>query len=126
MNGGALTQNGNLEVWPQCYKNGKIAFGWLGGIFAAMPATSGGGPTIALGGVGPLYGVPSAGIQPGSFVSIYGTNLITGQAPVYWNGDFPTSLGGTSVTINNNLAYLAYISSTQINLQAPTTPRAGP
>lgn len=126
LNGGVLTPNGNLEVWPQCYKSGKIAFGWLGGIFVAMPSTSGGGPAILTGGIGPLYGVPSGGIQPGSFVSIYGTNLITGQTPVYWNGNFPTSLGGTTVTINNNLAYLAYVSATQINLQAPNDATRGP
>ena len=78
MNGATLTPNGNLEVWPQCYKSGKIAFGWLGGIFITMPGTANGPPAILTGGVGPLYGVPSGGIQPGSFVSIYGTNLITG------------------------------------------------
>ena len=28
-----------------------------------------------------------------------------------WNGDFPTSLGGTSVTINGRPAYLSFVSS---------------
>jgi uncharacterized protein (TIGR03437 family) len=126
LNGGVLTQNGALEIWPQCYKNGKIAFGWLGGIYVATPAAASGAPSILTGGVGPLYGVPSSSIQPGTFASIYGANLITGQTPVYWNGDFPTSLGGTTVMINNKLAYLAYVSPTQINLQAPNDTARGP
>lgn len=36
-----------------------------------------------------------------------------------WNGDFPTSLGGTSVAIDGKAAYLWFVNSTQINLQAP-------
>jgi uncharacterized protein (TIGR03437 family) len=38
---------------------------------------------------------------------------------VSWKGDFPITLGSTSVTINNKPAYLFYASPTQINLQAP-------
>ena len=48
------------------------------------------------------------------------------RVPVYWNGDFPTNLAGTSVTINNQLAYLAYLSSMQINLQALNDTTRGP
>lgn len=73
-------------------------------------------PVIAAGGIVPLYG--SVGIiQPGEWVSIYGSNLATG--PAVWNGNFPTSLGGTSVLINGKLAYLSMVSPGQINLQAP-------
>src|ERR1019366_10623502 len=36
-----------------------------------------------------------------------------------WTGNFPMSLGGTSVTINGRPAYLWYVSPGQINLQAP-------
>ena len=43
-----------------------------------------------------------------------------------WNGDFPTSLGGTSVTINGKAAYLSFVSPTQINLQAPNDTATGP
>jgi len=45
---------------------------------------------------------------------------------VSWNQDFPTSLGGTSVTINGKSASLSYVSPTQINLQAPNDTATGP
>jgi|SRR5215469_10244003 len=80
--------------------------------------------TITSGGIVPIYSnVPT--IQSGEWVSIYGTNLSgTGQNAT-WNGDFPTSLGSTSVTINGKLAYLWYVSPTQINLQAPQDTATG-
>ena len=119
LNGGTLTQNGNLEIWPQSYKNGKVALGWLGGIYVATPnIVSTSGPSIPAGGVVTLN-TTSSTIQPGAWASIFGTNLITGQIPATWNGDYPTTLGGTSVTVNGKPAYLAYASATQINFQAP-------
>jgi uncharacterized protein (TIGR03437 family) len=68
-------------------------------------------PVISSGGI-----VPAA-IEPGEWVSIYGSNLAAGIAN--WNGDFPTSLNGTSVTIDGKAAYLSYVNPTQINLQVP-------
>jgi len=68
-------------------------------------------PAIMTGGI-----VPGT-IQPGEWVSIYGTNLAVETAT--WTGNFPTSLGGTSVTINGKPAYLSFASYGQINLQAP-------
>ncbi len=73
-------------------------------------------PSITSGGIVPIYS-SSTTIQPGSWISIYGTDLATGTA--VWNGDFPTSLNGTSVTIDGKPAYLWYVSPGQINLQAP-------
>src|SRR5471030_400345 len=49
-------------------------------------------PAISLGGINPLFS-KSPTIQPGSWISIYGTNLAPAKA--VWNGDFPTALGGT-------------------------------
>jgi uncharacterized protein (TIGR03437 family) len=74
-------------------------------------------PSIATGGI-----VPGA-IQPGEWLSIYGTNLASSTAT--WTGNFPTSLGGSSVTINGKMAYLSYVSPTQINLQAPNDTTTG-
>lgn len=56
-------------------------------------------------------------IEAGSWASIYGVNLATGIAT--WNGDFPASLGGVTVSVNGKPAYLWYVSPTQINFQAP-------
>jgi uncharacterized protein (TIGR03437 family) len=69
-------------------------------------------------------GGSSSAIQPGSWVSIFGSNLASQTAS--WNGDFPTSLGGTSVTINGKAAYLSYVSPGQINLEAPDDTPTGP
>ncbi len=126
LNGSTLSPNGNLEVWPQAYKNGALAFGWLGGIFVATPSsTNPGAPTIFTGGVVPIFGTAPS-IQPGSWFSIYGTNLITGTVPQSWNGDFPTALGGTSVSVNNKPAYLWYAAPGLINAQAPDDSTRGP
>jgi uncharacterized protein (TIGR03437 family) len=82
-----------------------------------------GPPLILRGGAVPLYSTVST-IQPGEWVSIYGVNLASSTAA--WNGDFPTSLGGSSVTINGKPAYLSFVSPTQINLQAPDDTTLGP
>jgi uncharacterized protein (TIGR03437 family) len=80
------------------------------------------GTTINAGGVVPLDSTVNT-IQPGEWVSVYGTNLAS--SPLTWTGNFPTSLGGTSVTIDGKLAYLSYVSPGQINLQAPDDAATG-
>jgi uncharacterized protein (TIGR03437 family) len=89
-----------------------------GVVFGTFPQ-----PTITPGGVVPLFSSLST-IEPGSWVSIYGTNLAGANA--VWNGDFPTSLAGVTVTIDSRAAYLWYVSPTQINLQAPDDAATGP
>jgi sugar lactone lactonase YvrE len=79
-------------------------------------------PNITPNGIVPIYSLSNT-IQPGSWISIYGSNLASGIAT--WNGNFPTSLGGTTVTINNKPAYLWYVSPSQINLQAPDDTATG-
>ena len=69
-------------------------------------------------------GVEPGTIQPGEWVSIFGTNLASTTAD--WNGGFPTSLAGTSVTIDGKSGYLSYVSPTQINLQSPSDTVSGP
>jgi uncharacterized protein (TIGR03437 family) len=79
-------------------------------------------PSILPNGVVPLFGTISI-IAPGELISIYGNNLASGTA--VWNGDFPLSLGGTSVEINGKSAYLLFVSPGQINLQAPDDTATG-
>lgn len=73
-------------------------------------------PIVTQGGVVPVYGTTPT-IQSGSWISIYGTNLATSTE--VWKGDFPTTLGGVTVTVNGKPGYLWFVSPTQINLQAP-------
>ena len=60
----------------------------------------------------------NTGISAGSLLSIFGTGLATtgGVASAF---PLPTRLGTTAVRINGALAPLLFVSSTQINLQAP-------
>jgi uncharacterized protein (TIGR03437 family) len=71
---------------------------------------------ISVGVVVPVFSTSNT-VEPGSWISIYGSNLAA--ATTVWSGNFPMSLGGTSVTIDGKPAYLWYVSSTQINAQAP-------
>ncbi len=73
-------------------------------------------PIITAGGVVPIYNSSST-VQPGSWASIYGANFATDT--FFWQGDFPTSLGGASVTIDGKPAYLWSVAPTQINLEVP-------
>jgi len=86
------------------------------------PAAAVNTPAITPGGVVPVYS-SSTVVQPGSWFSIYGSNLAAGTT--VWNGDFPTSLGGTTVTVNNKPAYLWFVSAGQINAQAPDDTATG-
>ncbi len=88
----------------------------------ATQSTQSAPPVISAGGVVPLYGSASV-IQPGEWVSIYGGNLAIGIT--VWKGDFPTTLGGTTVTINGKAAFLSLVSPGQINLQAPDDTATG-
>lgn len=71
----------------------------------------------------PIYST-SGVVQSGEWITIFGDHLA--DATTVWNGDFPASLGGTSVTINGKAAYLWYVSRGQINLQVPDDPTTGP
>ena len=87
--------------------------------FTLAPA---GAPVITPSGIVPIYS-SSTTIQPGSWFSIYGSNL--SSTTNLWKGDFPTSLGGVSVTVNARPAYLWVVTPTQINLQAPDDSATG-
>jgi uncharacterized protein (TIGR03437 family) len=90
--------------------------------FQVQPASVSNSVSIMPNGIVPIYS-KSTTIQAGSWVSIYGSALAT--ANTTWNGNFPTNLNGTTVTINNKLAYLWYVSPGQINLQAPDDTATG-
>jgi len=80
-------------------------------------------PTVTTGGVVPIFSSIST-VQPGEWASIYGANLAIGTT-TWIPGSFPTSLGGTTVTIDGESAFLWYVSPTQINLQVPADTKTG-
>ena len=57
-------------------------------------------------------------LAPGAIVSLFGNRLAPAPATPA-GGALPTSLGGTSVTINGQLAPLFFVSASQINFQCP-------
>jgi uncharacterized protein (TIGR03437 family) len=118
-NGGVIqASNGNLygTTSEKGYTNDGSIFKYF------LTATPPPAPTIAKNGIVPLYSSVGT-IQPGEWISIFGSNLST--TPTTWTGDFPVSLGGTSVTINGKPAYLWYVSPNQINVQAPNDTATG-
>jgi len=110
----AVDASGNLYIGD--YINNRVRE-VLASAYSTPP------PSITSGAVVPVDSTVAT-IQPGEWVSIYGTNLAS--STVTWNGDFPTSLGGTSVAINGNAAFLSFVSPTQIILQAPDDTATGP
>jgi uncharacterized protein (TIGR03437 family) len=69
------------------------------------------------------------GIEAGSWVMIQGTNLAVDsrlwQASDFADGNLPTDLDGTTVTIDGVPAYVEYISPSQINVLAPADSKVG-
>jgi uncharacterized protein (TIGR03437 family) len=81
-------------------------------------------PTIAAAGV-VNAGSFAAGISTGSWVTIFGSSLAPPGVARSWteaeivDGKLPASLEGTQVRINGKYAAIAYVSETQLNVQAP-------
>ena len=97
-------------------------------LFVLLPSTKIGfaqsGPTVAAGGV--LNAASFTKGQPvtlGSFVAIFGSGF--GSGGVTSTLPWPTSLGGTSVTMNGIAAPLYAVTDTQINAQVPFETLAG-
>jgi uncharacterized protein (TIGR03437 family) len=72
-------------------------------------------------------------LAPGSWVAVFGANLAPPGDSRQWNpsteivnGVFPTSLDGTSVTVNGKSAAVEYISPGQVNIQLPDDTAVGP
>jgi uncharacterized protein (TIGR03437 family) len=88
------------------------------------------GPTPTVGGVvsaSDFGEFPT--FAPGSWIEIYGTNLapfIQNWATTDFNAEEgPTTLGGTTVTIGGQMAFIDYVSQGQVNVQVPGTVGTG-
>jgi uncharacterized protein (TIGR03437 family) len=86
-------------------------------ITAAVPV-----PVINTGGVVPV-GSTTPIVSPASWISIYGANFST--AVYQWAGEYPTTLGAVSVTIDGKPAFLSYVGPGQINAQVPDDAKQG-
>jgi len=95
---------------------------------ASFQVPAAGAPTISSGGVASAVSGGS-GLAPGSWISIYGSNLSTTTRAVassdLTNNVLPTTLEGVSVRINSKSAFLQYVSPTQINVLAPSDESRG-
>jgi uncharacterized protein (TIGR03437 family) len=97
--------------------------GTVFGTFDATPAIQ---SVISAG----SYGGFSA-VAPGTWMEIYGTNFANVLSQTWAGTDFngnaaPTALGGTTVTIGGQPAYIDYISPGQVNAQVPSNIATGP
>ena len=87
------------------------------------PVISGGGVVSAQ-----AFGAFTA-VAPGSWIEIYGTNLAVNRRS-WGSADFqganaPTSLDGTTVTIDGQQAFVDFISGGQVNAQVPSNVATG-
>jgi uncharacterized protein (TIGR03437 family) len=92
----------------------------------AVPSSGGASPLIRPNGVitASAFG-GSAAIAPGTFIEIYGQNL-AGTTRAWQASDFtantaPKSLGGVSVGVNGQPAFVSYVSPGQVNALVPST-----
>lgn len=88
-------------------------------------------PVVQAGGVISLSGFGgSARAAQGSWVEIYGANLAPGTrvwaAEDFVNDEAPTTLGGTTVTIAGQPAFISFVSPGQVNVLIPDTVPEGP
>lgn len=79
---------------------------------SATPAIS---PAGIINAAGPT---PDGSVAPGSIISIYGQNLASTTA-VGPTNPLPQTIGGVTVTVNNILMPLIFVSAGQINAQVP-------
>ena len=91
-----------------------LAFGVL------MPLPTGEGPFISPIGIlnGASFAPPTFPVSGGTIVSLFGTNL-AGTTQSATTVPLPTAMANVSVTVNDVLAPLFFVSPSQINLQAP-------
>jgi uncharacterized protein (TIGR03437 family) len=127
--------SGDIEIWVSANAaNGDGNFTGdhiYNGSIKLSPASSAPKPVLSQGGIinAAQFGA-KAGVAPGTWVEIYGTNLSTTTRE--WTGaDFsgntaPTSLDGVSVNIAGKAAFIRYISPGQINAQVPDDIGTGP
>jgi len=107
----------------------NVYFGAASCIQQLTGATTSGPPSVKSGGIisASSFGAFTA-VAPSSWIEIYGSNLAA--TTENWTNAFtgvnaPISLGGTSVTIGGQSAFIDYVSPGQVNAQVPSNVTAG-
>jgi uncharacterized protein (TIGR03437 family) len=103
---------------------GSTIAGPVYGTMATAPAILPSGVITA----GAFGAFPS--VAPSTWIEIYGTNLATTLSQTWTSADFngnlaPTNLGGTTVTVGGEPAFIDYVSPGQVNAQVPSGIAAG-
>jgi uncharacterized protein (TIGR03437 family) len=98
------------------YPSGAVSLSAPNSVVADMITVPYIAPAGILNGVGPT---PSAAVAPGSIISIFGQSLasVVQVGPV---NPLAQTIAGTSVTINNSILPLLFVSPQQINAQIPS------
>ena len=105
---------------------GAVITGPVHGVFDATPAIRTSQGVISASGYGGF-----AALAPGTWMEIYGANLANVTSQTWSGADFngnaaPTALGGTTVTIGGQSAFIDYVSPGQVNAQVPSNISTGP
>ncbi len=99
------------------YSSGTVTMTAPDSVVANMATVPYIAPAGILNGVGPT---PSTAVAPGSIISIFGESLatVTQVGPV---NPLSQSIAGTTVTVNNSILPLLFVSPQQINAQLPSS-----
>ncbi len=105
---------------------GAVITGPVYGVFDATPVIRTSQGVISASGYGGF-----AALAPATWMEIYGTNLANVVSQTWSGADFngnaaPTALGGTTVTIGGQAAFIDYVSTGQVNAQVPSNIATGP
>jgi uncharacterized protein (TIGR03437 family) len=128
----SVTNQASLGSFPNGIQVSSLSASPASDVTTINPATSNLPlPVITVNGVVNASTNALGPVAPGSWVSIYGSNL----SPQYPSGldwsnsivgnQLPLNLGGVSVTINNKPAAISFLNNNQINVQAPTDGSSG-
>ncbi len=134
-NGYQLIETDHSDVVPPKTRRVRITLAFRSGDsladnIAFTLTAPGAPPVIALGGIVSASGFGGfSSIAPGTFVVIYGSQLASSTAgwsgADFVNGVAPTKLGGVSVSIGGEPAFINYISPGQVNVLVPSNAPIG-
>lgn len=104
---------------------GAVISGTVHGTFDQTPVIQTSLGVVTLSGYGRF-----PAIAPATWIEIYGANLANVVTQTWGGADFkgnaaPTALGGTSVTIGGQPAFVEYVSPGQVNAQVPSNISTG-